>query len=352
MKDHKVHIISSTQTAREALRRLESLPVHENRTLFVTDEEDMLVGAITDGDIRRGLLKDMEISDPISLFMNRSFKAIVESNQDIDILAKFRELNINLVPVVDQNKRIIRIIDLYNLRTVIPASALIMAGGRGERLRPLTDTLPKPLLKVGDKPIIEHNIDRLAKFGITDFHICVKYQAEKIKDYLGDGSSKNISIQYIEENEPLGTLGGLSLIEKFQHDHLLIMNADILTNIDYEDFFKFYLTSAAHMCMASIPYHVKIPYGVIELNDDAIISIKEKPTYTYYSNGGIYFIKTSLKSMLPVNQFYNATDLMFELINKGQKIVHYPVLGYWQDIGRHEDFIKAQEDVKHIKFSL
>lgn len=352
MKDYKAHIISSSQSARDALRRLESLALYVNRTLFVTNGDDMLVGAITDGDIRRGLLKDMEIRDPISQFMNKSYKAVSEGNLDVNALTRFRELNISLVPVVDEHNRIIRIIDLHNLRTVIPASALIMAGGRGERLRPLTDTLPKPLLKVGDKPIIEHTIDRIAKFGITDFHICVKYQAEKIKDYLGDGSSKSISIRYIEETEPLGTLGGLSLVEQFQHEHLLVMNADILTNIDYEDFFKCYLESTSHMCMASIPYHVKVPYGVIELNNDAIVSIKEKPTYTYYSNGGIYFIKASLKSMLPVNQFYNATDLMYELISRGEKITHYPVLGYWQDIGRHEDFIRVQEDVKHIKFSL
>ncbi len=352
MENLDIYLIQAQQPAREALRRLDAVPELTNKTLFVTDGDRRLVGTVTDGDIRRGLLHDLEISYPIEKFMNNNFKSARENTLNIDLLKQLKRLNISMIPLLNESGHILRIIDLHDLQTVLPVSAFIMAGGRGERLRPLTDTMPKPMLKVGDKPILEHNIDRLIYFGITDFYICVKYQAEKIKDYFGDGSKKNISITYVEESEPLGTIGALSLIQQTRHNHLLLMNADILTNIDYEDFFRFYQESQAQMCMASIPYHVKVPYGVIELENDHIISIKEKPTYTYYSNGGIYFIDTSVKSLLPQEQFYNATDLMYDMIKHGKKIAHYPIVGYWQDIGRHEDFLKAQEDIKHIKFKI
>lgn len=350
MKDFSLHIIENTSSAREALRKLDSLPSLEDRTLFVVDESGVLLGTITDGDIRRGLLNDKEISDYCTVFMNTGFKSVNESNIDLTKLADFRRKDIYLIPVISDTGRIAKILDLKKQHSVIPASALIMAGGKGERLKPLTDTLPKPMLKVGNKPIIEYNIDRLASFGITQQYISVKYLAEKIEEYFGSGRDKEITLEYVHEKDPLGTIGALSLVENIKHEHLLVMNSDILTNIDYEDFFKFYIESEAELCIASIPYKVKIPYAVLETNNDSILSFQEKPTYTYYSSGGIYFMRSSLKEMIPVNSFYNATDLMEELIKQGKKVSHYPLLSYWLDIGRHEDFAKAQADVKHIKW--
>lgn len=350
MKSFNEHIILQTESAREALKKLEYLRDFESRTLFVINESGSLVGSITDGDIRRGLLKDKEISQEIGSFMNTSFKFLTEDTSGLDKLREFRELDINLIPVIDEQKRIIKIIDLKSITTVIPASVLIMAGGKGERLKPLTDNVPKPMLKVGTKPIIEHNIDRLIKFGITQFYISVKYKAEQIIEYLGDGSTKNISITYLQEDEPLGTLGAFGLINDLQNDHLLVMNSDILTNIDFEDFFRYYMENQTQMCIASIPYQVKVPYGVLELKNDHIVSFKEKPTYTYYSNGGLYFLHRSLKELVPHKEFFNATDLMDKLIQQNKKVVHYPILGYWLDIGKHEDYLRAQDDIRHIRF--
>ncbi len=342
------YIISLNTTAREAMKRLEMLSDAESRTLFVVDKAK-LVGTLTDGDIRRGLLGEKEISESVEGYMNKHFKSVSRSNITPEILSKYKEQEIWFLPVVNNNNEIENFINLRHIRTVIPASALIMAGGRGERLRPLTDTLPKPMLKIGDKPIIEINIDRLIRFGIKNFYIGVKYLSEKIIDYLGDGSSKNVSIEYLHETEPLGTLGACSLINNLEHEHLIVMNADILTNIDFEDFFNYYQSKEALMCTASIPYNITLPYGIMELNDDnRITGLAEKPTYTYYANAGIYFLHKKLISRIPKQVSYNATDLMQQLIDDCDKLVHYPILQYWLDIGKYDDYIRAQKDFKHI----
>jgi dTDP-glucose pyrophosphorylase len=343
------HIIFKGQSARDALKTLETLHEAESKTLFVVDENEVLVGTITDGDIRRGLLRDREISHPVEEFMNPSFKFLKYYDAGKTRLSDYRKRDIYLLPLVDDGFRIRKIVDLKYMTGILPATAVIMAGGRGSRLSPLTDNIPKPLLKVGSKPIIEHNIDRLTRFGINKFYISVKYLSEQIMDYLKDGSHKKVSITYLEEDKPLGTMGSISLIDEIETDHLLIMNSDIVSDVDFEDFFHYYLEKNADMCIASIPYQVKVPYGVLELNSDKIVSFKEKPTYTYFSNGGMYFMKKHVKSLVPSDKYYDATDLMGSLIARGSNVSHYPILGYWIDIGRHEDYLKIQEDVKHIR---
>ncbi|MFT4848159.1 MAG: dTDP-glucose pyrophosphorylase [Sediminicola sp.] len=345
----KENIISNLNSAREALKRLDTLPDTVSRTLFVINDEDQLLGTITDGDIRRGLLNGLEISTNISQYMNTSFKFLAKNDKNQNqIIKKFKDNDIALLPVVEDGK-LLKIIDLNDIKTILPVAALIMAGGKGERLRPLTANTPKPMLKVGDKPIIEHNIDRLVSYGINTIYISVKYLKDQIIDYLGDGSSKGINIIYIEEEKALGTIGCLSMIPNLVHEEILILNSDIITNIDYEDFYNFFKESDTRLSVASIPYTVNVPYAVLDTEKSTIKSFKEKPSYTYYSNGGIYFLKSSAKDLIPHNEFYNATDLMTLLIDQGERIVHYPILGYWLDIGRHQDYLKAQEDIVHIK---
>ena len=350
VNQYKHHYIQVSATARDALKILDQLPDNEIRTLFVLDGQKM-VGTLTDGDIRRGLLLDREISENVSLYMNKNFKYFKKEEINPENIRKYRDQDIWFLPVLNKKNEIERVINLKNLRTVIPAAALIMAGGRGERLRPLTDSLPKPMLKVGDRPIIEINVDRLIHFGIKKFYISLNYLGEKIMEYFGDGSSKNISIEYLHEKTALGTLGACSLIRNLEYDQLLVMNSDILTNIDFEDFFNFYKSQKALMCAASIPYNVNIPYGIMNMDgSDFVTELVEKPTYTYYANAGIYFLHKDLISRIPADKPYNATDLMQQLINGAEKLVHYPILQYWLDIGKYEDYIRAQQDYKHINF--
>lgn len=349
MLTHDEHIINKNHDARMALGILDQLPASVSRTVFVVDNNNTMVGSLTDGDIRRGLLNGLEISSPVEMFMNTSFKSLQKNMDNVEMIAQFRKDDIKLVPMLDQASRIIEIIDLQKIKTLLPLTALVMAGGRGERLRPYTDTVPKSMLCIGEKPILEHNIDRLISFGITDIYISVKYLKEQIMDYFGDGSAKGVRIKYVEEGTALGTLGALSLIEHINHGDVLVMNSDILTNIDFEDFFRFYRKEGASMALASIPFQVNVPYAVLEVDYNEVSSFIEKPTYTYYSNGGIYILRTKLKELLEHNSFFNATDLMDKVIRlDGEKLVHYPLLGYWLDIGKHQDFLKAQEDIKHL----
>lgn len=343
------HIININESARDALRKLSSMQDNSSLTLFVIDKDEILKGTVTDGDIRRGLLNNLEIYQSIGLFMNPDFRFVTNSTNNTLALKKFRIDGLSLIPLIDNNKKLLEIIDLKKRKASLPITALLMAGGKGERLKPLTDKLPKPMLMIGDKPIIEHNIDRLINFGVKHFFISVRYLKESIIQYLGDGSSKGVSISYIEEIDPLGTIGAITKIEKIEHEDLLVMNSDILTNIDFEDFFTLYKLQNSKMMLASIPYVVAVPYAVLKTENQFVKNFEEKPNYTYYSNGGIYLMKFNLKNKLEKGQFYNATDLMEMLIQeKNTSLTHYPILGYWLDIGRHSDYMKAQEDIKHI----
>lgn len=336
------------QTIREALEKLNELP--ETLTLFILNNDKQLVGTLTDGDIRRSLLKGISIDDVLENVMFKDFRFIRLNQFTTNEIKKFKALNLRLIPLLDDSNRILKILNITKLKSLLPIDAVMMAGGRGERLRPLTDSVPKPLLKVGDKSIIERNIDRLAEFGISDLSITIKYLGHQIVEKFGNGQNKNISINYIEEAEPLGTIGSVSLIKEFKNDSILVMNSDLLTNIDFEDFYNEFVNNDADMAVASIPYKVDIPYAVIEKEGNKILSFKEKPTYTYYSNAGIYLIKRDLLNLIPIDKHFNATDFMELLIEKGDKVIHFPIHGYWLDIGKHDDFNKAQEDVAHIKF--
>ncbi|MBU2019518.1 MAG: nucleotidyltransferase family protein [Bacteroidetes bacterium] len=347
MIDISLHKLSNTSSIKECLVRLNEL---NGNPVFVVNDRDKVLGTVTDGDIRRGLLEELSLSESVEKIMHTSFRFIQEDEYSVAKINAFKEQQIYFFPILDHEGRIVKLLDLHALRSVLPVEVVIMAGGRGERLRPLTDETPKPLLKVGGKPIIEHNIDRLALYGIEKISISVKYKAEQIEAYLQDGSSKGLNIQYIHEDKPLGTLGSVGLIQTITSDAILVMNSDLLTNIDFEDFYKFFIEKDADMAVASIPYRVEIPYGVLETKGDQIKSLREKPSYTYYSNAGIYLIKKSFLKHIPKGEHYNATDLMDQLMKDGNSLVNYPIIHYWLDIGKHEDYIKAQEDIKHIQF--
>ncbi|WP_373519499.1 nucleotidyltransferase family protein [Pricia sp.] len=348
MRNFRDHIILSESTVKQALVKLNDLA--SDAILFVADKEDVLLGSLTDGDIRRGLIKGISIENTVNEVIQHNPKFVRKGEQHIEKIIEYREGQYKILPVVDHENRIVNVINFRVLRSYLPVDAVIMAGGIGSRLRPLTEDTPKPLLKIGGKPIMEHNLDRLTLYGIDDYWVSVKYLGEQIEDYFGNGMSKNINIKYVWENEPMGTIGAVSKIEDFRHDYVLLTNSDILTNLDYEHFFLDFKKQEADLSVVTIPYQVNIPYGVLETSNGHVVSLKEKPTYTYYSNGGIYLIKKSALSYLPKSTFFDATDLMKALIADCKKIISYPLSGYWLDIGKHEDFEKAQRDLQQIKF--
>jgi len=346
--DYQRHLIVTQSIIKEALGKLNELG--SDAILFVITFDGKLLGSLTDGDVRRGFLNGLTMSSEVDEFIEANPKFIQRGTYTINEVIEYRENNYRILPVLDKEGVVVNVINFRFFKSYLPIDTVIMAGGRGERLRPLTDELPKPLLKVGDKPIIEHNLDRLVSYGVDDYWITVKYLGEKIKDYLGDGSKKGISVKYVEETEPLGTIGALSLIKDFEHDYVLVTNSDLLTNLDYEHFFLEFVNSGADFSVATIPYNVNIPYAILETDGTRIKNFKEKPTYTYFANAGIYLIKKELCSKIPTNQFYNATDLLEHLLQMGHKVTSYPLRGYWLDIGKHDDYKKAQDDINYIKF--
>lgn len=342
------HLISKQASVRQALVLLDQLAA--NAIAFLVDEDGKLLGSLTDGDLRRGFIKGYDLETPLLSFVQPTPKFIRQGQYELAEIIGLRDKNFIVLPVLDDANKIINVINFRLQKSYLPVDALIMAGGRGERLRPLTDKTPKPMLPVGGKPIIEHNVDRLRSYGVDDIWISLRYLGEQIEQHFGNGQQKSIRIRYVYEDAPLGTAGALALIDSWIHDTVLVMNSDLLTNIDFEDFYLFFQTQQADLAVACIPYQVNIPYAVMDTDGHWVTGFKEKPTYTHYSNAGIYLMKRSVLSFIPKGEPYNATDLMAHLIQSGKKVAAYPLVGYWLDIGKQDDYKKAQEDIKHIKF--
>lgn len=345
MYDFSKNIIPHNASVIEAMKKLNEVP--GSLTLFVVDELQKLVGTLTDGDIRRGFINQLTLSDTVDQFMLKSFEKVSNKFTIYDF-KKNRNKGIRLLPVVNKDGQIEKVFDLKKRKSILPLECMIMAGGRGERLRPLTDTKPKPMLPLGNKPIIEHNIDRLISYGIEKIYISVKYLGQQIVDYLGDGSSKGISIEYIWEDKPLGTAGALSLVNKFNTEHILLMNSDLFTDADFEDIYLNVIEKNATMGVATVPYTTKVPYGIFNIEQNQIKGLREKPVYTNYANAGIYILKTNTIKKIPKNKFFHITHLMESLISENQTIIHNPIIGYWIDIGQHQDYENAKEIVKHL----
>lgn len=321
------------------------------QTVFVVNNENKLLGTITDGDIRRAFINGLTLDNPIIDFICKDFSYLESNTKDFEKLKEFRVEKIKAVPILSDRGEILKIIDFTIIKSLLPIDAVIMAGGLGTRLKPLTDNTPKPLVKVGNKEIISYNFDRLYQYGIFNQYVTVNYLGNQIEDFCIDYNDE-INFKIIKEDQFFGTAGALSLIDDFENDTVLLMNSDLLTNIDYEDFYRSFKENNADIMVASIPYDVSLPYAIFDTksNNRHIKSFLEKPTYTHYANTGIYMMKKSILKHIPKNEFFNATDLMNAVINEKGKLIHFPITGYWLDIGKHKDLEKAQRDISHIDF--
>lgn len=343
------HTILKDSNVRDALIKLDILA--SDAILFVVDDNDRLIGSLTDGDLRRGFIRGLDFENSLLDFIQPNPSYVFEGEFAIDKLEDYKTRNFKVIPVLNKTNQIVDIINFRTQTTIIPADAVIMAGGEGKRLRPLTENTPKPLLKVGGKPIIEYNIDNLKRVGIKNITISINYLGDQLIQYYGDGQSRKLNIKYVREDKPLGTIGSILLIDEFTHEDIIVMNSDLLSNIDFKDFYRFFKERNADMAVAATSYQVDIPYAVLEADENnKVRSLKEKPKYTYYSNAGIYILKREILSMIPPNRFFDITDLMERILEMNLNLVTYPINGYWLDIGKHEDYKKAQEDINHIKF--
>ena len=345
MKDH---LISNNITLIDALARINTLNP-EPLVLFVLDDDKRMVGTLTDGDSRRALIAGASVSDKVENIMHRDFNYMRSADlSDVKEIKRQKELKMKLVPVLDDDYHIVDIINLEKYATRLPIDAVLMAGGKGERLRPLTEKIPKPLLPVGDKAIIDHNIDRLIANGVKHISVTVNYLKEQLEDHFREPRGE-VHVRTVREPQFLGTIGSIKYVKEFYNDTILVMNSDLFTNINYEDFFLHFKEHEAEMSVAAVPYTVSVPYGIFDLEGRNIMGLIEKPTYNYYANAGIYLIKRSVLNEIPNDTFFNATDLIEKLIGGGKKVIRFPLNGTWIDIGNPQEYQKANELVKHMK---
>lgn len=340
-------IINQRATIREALVVLNKVS-GEAQSLFVVDDSQRMVGSLSDGDIRRGIINGGNLEDKVETIMHRDYKYLEEKDYDVAHLKAFRERRILFIPVLDEERHIVDVVNLQKFKSHLPVDAVLMAGGKGERLRPLTEKTPKPLLKVGDKCIIDHNIDRLISYGINHINVTVNYLREQIEEHYAEPRN-GVQVRTFREPKFLGTIGSIKFVDAFYNDTILVMNSDLFTNIDYEDFFLHFQSHDAEMSVAAVPYNVSIPYGILDLNGREVKGLIEKPKYNYYANAGIYLIKKSALAEIPDEEFFNATDLIEKLIAQGKKVIRYPLNGTWIDIGNPQEYEKAKDLVKHMK---
>lgn len=339
------HIINQDEKLIDALRKLNSLPGTE-MTLFVADEENKIVGTLTDGDIRRALVAGAELDSLVKDFMHRSFKSIKNGVSDIELLKECRNKRITILPKIDDAGHIIGIINLNKMHTILPISAILMAGGKGERLRPLTLDTPKPLLEIDGKAIIDYNIEALSACGIDDITVCTRYLSEKIYEHFSQPVA-GVKVKCVKEECPLGTLGAASLINHEEGGTTLIMNSDLLTSISFEDLYTRHIADDADITVAVIPYQVSVPYAILTTEDRRVTGIEEKPSYSYYANAGIYLISNRLLRTLQPDKRIDATDFIQDAITEGHKVTYFPVNGTWIDIGSPVDFRQAAEIMRH-----
>ena len=343
------HIISQNVTLLEALSRINML-APAPLVLFAIDEDERMTGTLTDGDSRRALLFGASVNDPISKIINHNFQYLTDGiDNDVRHLHELKLKMMRLVPVLDREHHIVDIVNIEHYHTKLPIDAIIMAGGKGERLRPLTENTPKPLLKVGDKCIIDYNVDNLIQCGVEKIYVTVNYLKEQIEEHYAHPRD-GVKIQTVREPKFLGTMGAVQFVPKFYHDTVLLMNSDLFTNINFEDFYLHFEEHQADMSAVAVPYSISVPYGIFEINNKReILGILEKPTYNYYANAGIYLIRREmLEKYIPKDTYFNATDFMEKLIAEKRKVIRFPLSGYWIDIGNKQEYQKAQDMVKHL----
>ncbi len=314
---------------------------------------------MTDGDARRAILNGLGLDSAVSEILARKSTSPAAKPLTVPlgtpheiILRLMQERVIRHVPVVDHEGRVMELIMLEELvpKDRLPLQAVIMAGGFGKRLHPLTENLPKPMLPVGDKPLMELIINQLRGSGIDKVNVTTHFEPGKIKDYFGDGSSFGVQMNYVSEETPLGTAGALSLMDE-KGAPLLVINGDILTQVDFRAMRTFHREHHADITVGVRKYDFQVPYGVIESDGAMVTGVQEKPTLNFFVNAGIYLLEPSVHDYIPSGQRFDMTDLIKVLIEKGRPVANFPIVEYWLDIGQHADYIQAQEDIKGEKFA-
>ncbi len=347
MKNYRKILLKPTSTIREALQIIDSGAM---RIALVIDSEEKLIGTLTDGDIRRGLLNNLKLSDSIEsvIFTTPTVCNVSDSKEKILEIALAK--NIYQIPIVDDSGRLVGIKEIDVLLKPEGKSnrVVLMVGGLGTRLRPLTNHTPKPMLKVGGKPILETIILNFKKYGFVNIILSVSYKSEIIEKYFGDGSNFGVNIEYIHEDKRMGTAGALCFMREKLTEPFFVMNGDLLTNLNFEYMMKYHIDNDSIATMGVREYDFKVPYGVVNVDGKDIVSIEEKPIHRFFVSGGVYILDTKVLEFIPNNEYYDMPTLFEKIIDKNMKTVSFPIREYWLDIGRLEEFKKANDEYHEV----
>lgn len=319
---------------------------------LVVDEAQRLLGTLTDGDIRRGILRKTPLTEPVSKVMNdKPFTAGPETEVQ-EIRETMERLLFSQMPMVDDAGKVIGLHSadqiVFSKQMGRPNRVVLMVGGQGSRLRPLTETIPKPLIPVGQKPVLETIVESFAEQNFQKFYLSVNYKAEMVEDYFGDGSRWGVEIAYIHEDEPLGTAGPLGQIEDTLEDPLIVMNGDLLTRVNFDHLLNFHKEHEAQATMGVREYDVQVPFGVVQIDDSHITRIDEKPLHRFFVNAGIYVIEPEALSLIAPGKPMDMPDLFQALIDKGQAPTVFPIREYWLDIGQINDLNRANNEFDEV----
>lgn len=347
MKNYKEILLTPSSSIKEALQIIDSGAM---KIALVVDDDENLLGTLSDGDIRRGLLNNLSLTDSIESVIFRTPTVCTVNDTKEQILEIALSKKIYQIPIVDNEGKLVGIEEVDELLKPSSKSnrVVLMVGGLGTRLRPLTEHTPKPMLKVGNKPILETIILNFKKYGFTNIILSVSYKSEIIENYFGDGSNFGLSIEYVHEEKRMGTAGALSLIRAKLNEPFFVMNGDLLTNINFENMMDYHLENASMATMGVREYDFQVPYGVVNVEGENILSIQEKPIHNFFVSGGVYVLSNEVLKLIPDNEFYDMPTLFEKVIEKKYKSISFPIREYWLDIGRIEEFKKANAEYHEV----
>lgn len=343
MIDWKKTLIAPEATIQQAIQTIDS---GQAQIAIVVDGSLKLLGTVTDGDVRRGILKGIALSAPVEQIMRKSPVVVPAEKSREEILAVMKRESIHQVPIVDRRGRIVRVEVLDNL---IEAPAqdnwiILMAGGLGTRLKPLTEDCPKPLLKIGNKPLLETILENLIAQGFKRFFLAVNYKNEMVRSHFGDGSQMGVEIEYLREDQRLGTAGALGMLSMKPKDSFLVMNADLLTKINFRHLLAFHAEHEAEATMGVREYSFQVPYGVVDIKRSRVVKVSEKPVKQFFVNAGIYAFEPGVLKLVRKNEPLDMPVLFERIAKKKFTTAAFPIREYWLDIGQMEDFVRANGD--------
>jgi dTDP-glucose pyrophosphorylase len=334
-------LISPKAPISEAIAKLDKAG---SGALLLCSEDRCLAGLLTDGDIRRAILQGIPLGEPCEGIASQT---PITAGPDVSAAEALRIMNlhdVNQLPLVDSGGVPVSLVLRRDLVAEDPGvSAVIMAGGFGRRLYPLTDKVPKPMLPVGDRPILERTIERLRMAGIHRVSLTTHYLADAIVNHFGDGEAFGVELEYVTEEHPLGTAGGLKLLKNIDQP-LLVLNGDILTGVRYDHFLAYHRKHRADVTVGVRKYEMQVPFGVLECSDVRVTGLTEKPSFSFFINAGAYLLEPVVHEFIPEGRKFDMTDLIQRLLEAGRRVVSFPITEYWLDIGRHDDYQRAQED--------